>query len=125
MGTADVLNEHKGHEFRLSYDYDFRGAFNVSALSVTPGVGVTYRSRQLNDYYYGVRSDEVIPGRPQYEVGDSTGLLASVRANYRLYERWSVMAMTSVEWLGSEITDSPIVEKDYEISMLVGVMYRF
>ena len=124
-GTADVLNEHRGHEVRLTYDYDFRGAFGAAELSVTPGAGVTYRSSDLNDYYYGVRSDEAIAGRPEYEAGDSAGLLASVRANYMLSERWSVMAMTSVEWLGGEITDSPIVEKDYEISALVGVMYRF
>jgi outer membrane protein len=125
MGTADILNEHKGHEFRLSYGYDFRGAFNVPDLSVTPGVGVTYRSRQLNDYYYGVRSDEAIPGRPEYNVGDSAGLLTSLRFNYRLNEQWNVMAMTSVQWLGGEITDSPIVEKHYRASMLLGVMYRF
>jgi len=124
-GTSDVLNEHRGHEVRLTYDYDFRGAFGVTELSVTPGAGLTYRSSDLNDYYYGVRSDEAAPGRPEYEAGDSTGLLASLRANYMLNERWSVMAMTAVEWLGSEITDSPIVDKDYEVSALLGVMYRF
>lgn len=124
-GTADVLNEHRGHELRLTYDYDFRGAFNVPELSLTPGAGFIYRSSDLNDYYYGVRSDEVIAGRPEYNVGDSTGLLVSLRLNYLLDERWSVMAMTAAEWLGSEITDSPIVEKDYEITLLLGVMYRF
>jgi outer membrane protein len=86
---------------------------------------MTYRSRQLNDYYYGVRSDEVIPSRPEYDVGDSIGLLAALRLNYRLNEQWSVMAMSSIQWLGSEITNSPIVEKDYMASLLLGIMYRF
>ena len=99
--SADVLNEHKGHQVRLSYNYDFRGAANIRDLLVTPSIGVTYRSRQLNDYYYGVRSDEAILGRPEYDVGDSTGLLAALKLNYRLDEQWSVMAMTSVQWLGS------------------------
>ena len=125
LATADVLNEHRGHEVRLSYDYDFRGAFNVPELSLTPGVGVTYRSSDLNDYYYGVRSDEATPGRLQYDVGDSSGLLTSLRLNYMLDEQWSVMAMASVQWLGSEITDSPIVEKHYMASLLLGMMYRF
>jgi len=123
--SADVLNEHKGHQVRLSYNYDFRGAANIRDLLVTPSVGVTYRSSQLNDYYYGVRSDEAIPGRPEYHVGDSIGLLTALRLNYRLDEQWSVMAMTSVQWLGSEITDSPIVEKHYMASLLLGIMYRF
>jgi len=60
---------------------------------------ITYRSRQLNDYYYGVRSSEAIPGRPEYDVGDSVGLLTALRLNYRLNELWSVMAMGSVQWL--------------------------
>jgi len=124
-GTADVLNEHKGHEIRISYDYAFRGAFNLPDLSVTPGAGFNYRSSDLNDYYYGVRSDEATPVRPEYDVGDSTGLLAALRLNYRLNEQWSVMGMTSIQWLGSEITDSPIVEKHYVASLLLGIMYRF
>ena len=123
--SADVLNEHKGHEVRLSYNYDFRGPANIRDLMVTPSIGVTYRSSQLNDYYYGVRSSEAIPGRPEYDVGDSIGLLTALRLNYRLNERWSVMGMAAVQWLGSEITDSPIVEKDYMASMLLGIMCRF
>jgi outer membrane protein len=123
--SADVLNEHKGHQVRLSYNYDFRGAANILDLLVTPSIGVTYRSRRLNDYYYGVRCDEAITGRPEYDVGDSTGLLTALRLNYRLNEQWSVMSMAAVQWLGSEITDSPIVEKHYMASILLGIMYRF
>ena len=123
--SADVLNEHKGHEVRLSYNYDFRGVANIRDLLVTPSAGVTYRSSNLNDYYYGVRSNEAMPGRPEYHAGDSIGLLTSLRLNYRLDEKWSAMAMASVQWLGSEITDSPIVEKHYMASFLLGIMYRF
>ena len=123
--SADVLNEHKGHEVRLSYNYDFRGPANIRDLLVTPSIGVTYRSSRLNDYYYGVRSDEAIPGRPEYNVGDSAGLLTALRLNYRLSERWSAMGMAFVQWLGSEITDSPIVEKHYRASFMVGIMCRF
>lgn len=123
--TADVLNEHKGYEVTLSYNYDFRAAANIRDLLVTPSIGVTYRSRHLNDYYYGVRSSEAISGRPQYSIGDSTGLMAALRLNYRFGERWSVMSMASIEWLGSEITDSPIVEKHYVASFLLGIMRRF
>lgn len=123
--SADVLNEHQGHEVRLSYNYDFRGAANIRDLLVTPSIGVAYRSSRLNNYYYGVRSSEAIPGRPEYNVGDSTGLLTALRLNYRLDESWSVMGMASVQWLGSEITDSPIVEKHYRASLLLGIMCRF
>jgi outer membrane protein len=123
--SADVLNEHQGHEVRLSYNYDFRGPAGIRDLMVTPSIGVTYRSSGLNDYYYGVRSDEAIPGRPEYNVGDSIGLLTALRLNYRFNERWSVMGMAGVQLLGSEITDSPIVERNYRASLLLGIIRRF
>ena len=123
--TADVLNEHRGHQVRLSYNYDFRGPAGIRDLMVTPSVGVAYRSSDLNDYYYGVRSGEAIAGRPEYHAGDSIGLMTALRLNYRLDERWSAMAMGSVQWLGSEITESPIVARDYTASVLLGILYRF
>ncbi|MBC8469094.1 MAG: MipA/OmpV family protein [Planctomycetes bacterium] len=124
FGT-DILNEHKGHELRLSYSYDFRDMLKIPALTLTPNIGVNYRSRQLNDYYYGVRASEVIAGRPEYYVGDSTGLMAGVRLNYTLSENLSLMGMISFEWLGDEIKNSPIVDEDHIESFLLGIMYRF
>ena len=64
-------------------------------------------------------------GRPQYDAGDSTGLTTGLRLNYRLDDRWSLMGMAFLEWLGDEITESPIVDKDYVASFLIGIMYRF
>jgi outer membrane scaffolding protein for murein synthesis (MipA/OmpV family) len=52
-------------------------------------------------------------------------MLTALRLNYRFNDRWSVMGMAAIQWLGSEITNSPIVEKDYMASMLLGIMYRF
>lgn len=121
--AADILGEHKGHEFRFSYSYDFRDAFQKPSLMITPIIGVNYRSHQLNDYYYGVRASEAIAGRPKYDAGDSTGLMAGVRVNYKLSE--SLMSMISFEWLGNEIKDSPIVDEDHIESFLLGLIYRF
>lgn len=123
--SADVLGEHEGYELHMSYGYDFNGVFKLPELKVTPSIGVNYRSSQLNDYYYGVRSSEAIAGRPRYDAGDSTGLTTRLRLNYRLDARWSLMGMASLEWLGEEITDSPIVDEDYVGSFLIGIMYRF
>ncbi len=123
--SADVLGEHEGYELGLSYGYDFNGPFKLPDLRVTPSVGVSYRSSQLNDYYYGVRSSEAAAGRPRYKAGDSSGPTAGLRLNYRLDDRWSLMGMASLKWLGDEITDSPIVDEGYVASFLIGIMYRF
>lgn len=123
--AADILNEHKGYELRLYYSYDFRNIFKISALTVTPNLGLAYRSRQLNDYYYGVSASEAIAGRPKYNVGDSTGLMSGLRANYKLSEKLSLMGLISFEWLGDEIRNSPIVDEDYIESFLLGITYKF
>lgn len=123
--AADILNEHKGHELRLYYSYDFRDILKGPALTMTPNIGLSYRSRQLNDYYYGVRASEVIAGRPEYNVGDSTGLIAGLRINYMYSENLSLMGLISFEWLGDEIKNSPIVDENHIESFLLGIMYRF
>ena len=123
--SADILNEHKGYELGLSYSYDFRKALGNPSLTMTPGIGFSYRSSQLNDYYYGVRASEAIAGRPEYKVGDSVGLTAGIRLNYIYSDRVSFMGMMSFEWLGDEIRNSPIVEEDYLETFILGIMYRF
>ena len=92
---------------------------------LTPNIGVNYRSRQLNDYYYGVRASEVIAGRPEYDVGDSVGLMVGAGIYYILSENMSLMGMISFEWLGDEIKNSPIVDEDYLEAFLLGMIYRF
>ena len=123
--SADILNEHKGHELRLFYSYDFGDAFNSLALTVTPNIGLIYRNSKLNDYYYGVRESEINASRPEYNVGDSTGLMAGLRINYIYNENLSLVGIISYEWLGSEIRHSPIVDKDFLESFLFGILYRF
>ncbi len=123
--AADVLNEHKGYELGLSYSYDFRNVLRIPSLTMTPDIGFTYRSSNLNDYYYGVRASEVIVGRPEYNVSDSIGLTAGIRLNYMYSDRLSFLGMMSFEWLGDEIRNSPIVEEDYLETFIFGIMYRF
>jgi len=122
--TGDILDEHRGYEINLAYSHDFRGALKIHALSVTPSIGVNYRSPQLNDYYYGVRAREVLAGRPEYKVGDTIGLIAGARINYTLSKNLSLMGLISFEWLGDEITNSPIVDEHHLETFLLGIIYR-
>ena len=123
--TADILNEHQGYELGFYYSYDFRRFLENPALTLTPNVGLGYRSSQLNDYYYGVRASEAIVSRAEYHAGDSTGLITGLRMNYFHSENLSFMALVSFEWLGNEIRNSPIVDEDHIESFLIGIMYSF
>jgi outer membrane scaffolding protein for murein synthesis (MipA/OmpV family) len=43
----------------------------------------------------------------------------------RLSEGWSLMAAVQYEWLDREITDSPIVDSNYQASFIAGVLYSW
>jgi len=123
--THDVLDEHRGYEFKLTLRKPFRNVFDIESLNVTPMAGVNWRSKQLNNYYYGVDSSEATLWRPAYDAGGSVGCLTGVQCDYQLTKKLSMIGLLNVEWHGSEITDSPIVDEDYSVVALIGAMYEF
>lgn len=124
QGLTDALSVHHGHEATLTYSRRFRRVFGREKLALRPMVGVSWRSDNLNNYYYGVRAKEARPGRPQYKSGESINPFAGIGLDYRLAERWSIFAMFRHEWLPNEITDSPIIDQDNVISVILGLVYR-
>jgi outer membrane protein len=123
--ATDALGVHDGHEARLSYVIPFRGAFGIKKLGLRPMLGLNLRSENLNNYYYGVRGKEATANRTAYKSGSSVNPYAGVALDYQLAGRWSIFSMFRNEWLGSEITDSPIVDQDSKISVILGLLYRF
>ncbi len=123
--THDVLDEHRGYEFKFSLRKPFQNVFNIESLDLTPIAGINWRSKQLNDYYYGVKASEAIAGRPAYDVGGSIGYITGLQLDYQLTEKWTLLSLVNIEWLDSEISDSPIVEDDYSIAFVLGAMYEF
>lgn len=118
----DALSEYDGEEISVSYSRTLQ----EDKLGITPFVGLAWLSGNLTDYYYGVRSDEVRAGRrPAYDAGADLNWFAGLNASYELDEKWSLFAGFTYELLGGEITDSPIVDDDYTISILAGAMYKF
>jgi MipA family protein len=118
---ADVLNNHKGYEINLeaSKRYDFEW------LNLTPAVGALYHDDNFNEFYYGVRPSEARPTRSVYYSGDAVNWYAQLMANFMITENWTFTASVRYEWLPDEVTDSPIVGRDYTVSTIAGVYYKF
>ena len=119
--VTDMLGQHDGQEMRLGYTKPF----NFDRITISPSVGMIWQSSNLANYYYGVRSDEAIAGRPAYSVGDAVNWFAGIRTQYKLDDRWTLLCDITYEWLDREIKDSPIVSDGYVISIMAGAMYRF
>ncbi len=116
----EITNRHDGYsaELRFSLPREYRWGHLV------PSVELDYANDSFNDYYFGVSPAEVRPGRPEYFAGADTNVRAKLQYGYRLGEKWLISGSVSAEWLGDEITRSPIVDRDRVPSIDVGLAYN-
>lgn len=123
--VTDLLGRHKGQELDLSYTILFKGG----GFDFIPSVGVRWKSENLVDYYYGVENDEVrfdgAVSRGAYQGENAIDPYLGLAVRRKLTGRWSLLGAIQHEWFDSEIKDSPIVDKGYETSFLLGVMYAW
>jgi len=120
-GVTDVLGRHKGQELEFSYTILFEWA----GFDFIPSTGVRYKTENLVDYYYGVEAEEARAGRPAYEGENAVDPFVRLAVRRKLSERWSLLAAVQYEWLDKEISESPIVDRDYEASFMVGMLYAW
>ncbi len=106
----------------------FRPFRITEKLTVVPRAYVTYFDEDYVDYYFGVSQSEAdrnssISKEYKPDGGVTTGL--DIAINYNISETWSIAGFAGVENLSSEITNSPIVERDNIYRTGLGVSYHF
>ncbi|MEQ9562116.1 MAG: MipA/OmpV family protein, partial [Woeseiaceae bacterium] len=117
---TEIFDRHDGLIGELKFSVPKQYAWGY----VVPYVKIRHQDSSYNDYYYGVSPAEATPTRPVYEPGASTGLVVQLRAGYAINERWLLTGHVQSEWLGSEIVDSPIVDKSQLWSINLGLAYN-
>lgn len=117
----DVSNTHEGYE--ISADYSFRWV--RGRFSVAPSVGVSYKSADLSDYYWGVHANEVLPTLAGYQVDGGIGWEAGVRTSYYLTKSMRVAVSANYERLTDSIALSPLVAEPYVIGYFAGLAWQF
>ena len=124
LGTSivtDLLGRNRGQEVEFRYLI----MLPVLGFHLIPSGGVRWKSDNLVDYYYGVRPSEARPDRPAYEGKQAFDPFLRLVVRHKLTKHWSVFSDAQYEWLASEITNSPIVSKDYQLSVTTGVLYAW
>lgn len=118
---ADVSGVHKGYELWLNYSTDFV----LQRWHFVPSVSLSWKSKNLNDYYFGVRADEAVGELREYSA--SSGLNASIKLSARYYisENWTVALVADYERLNNSASDSPLLKDNYIASYFAGVHYAF
>lgn len=83
-------------------------------------------SSALADYYYGIRSQEVVHGAPAiYEVSSALVPEMGVNVIAPLSRSWVSWGTLRYQHLPSAIADSPLVSKSSASTLFMGVSYAF
>lgn len=110
---SELFGTSNGTEIKTTLSRTFRhGPFWM-----TPDVSVSYLSNDHVDYYYGVRANEASPTRPGYKGLNTTNQSIGLTfATPIFFEGMTRITVTNT-WLGSEIRNSPLVDKSSTLSL--------
>ncbi|MEO1596477.1 MAG: MipA/OmpV family protein [Pseudomonadota bacterium] len=120
----DVSATHGGYELFVDYAYRWRHDRWV----IKPSLGVSYHSRSLNDYYWGVTADEAAESAgalPQYRLQAGINAHARLAAQYIVSKHWSFAAALEYERMNDDAAQSPIVAQRSVRGYFAGMSYRF
>ncbi len=125
-GASIQFGEH-GSEAMLSA---FR-PYSVSAqFSLVPGIHIKGFSGNYVNYYFGITSDESNKSsrdnlNKKYKADAATSIGATLTAEYKYNEKFSVIGILAIEKFSNEVTNSPIVDDTPLFITSIGAKYFF
>lgn len=117
----DVLNQIGGG----GANAQIQRGFQSGITRFTPRIGLLWQSDDLANHDFGVPASAAQPGRPAYDVGDYISFEVGVGTFVELTREWRIVANLAVEFLPSEVTNSPLVADDYVLKGFFAVTYVF
>ena len=90
----------------------------------------TFNDSSYTDYYFGVTEKEAAkPGNYKidkaYKPGSSYSMGFEISGEHRFTESVSMVAMAGIEYLSSDVKDSPVVENNFIYETALGLKYTF
>lgn len=117
----DISGEESGQEAGFSITYPWQ----IAGFELRPGLNISWLSKKRVDYLYGVSEREATANRPAYHPDSGLEIGAELMILRPFLDKYTLVGLIEVSKPGGEITDSPIVDEDIEVSAAIGVMYRF
>lgn len=120
---ADASGASEGYELEAKYGYEFE----IGRGSLTPGISVSYLSKDMANYYYGTLKEEVARGVVNYKPGAATIPKLGVTYMHPIGQDWRFMSALQYKFLPSKISDSPLLESKPkgETSIIFGLTRSF
>lgn len=117
----DVSGTHDGYELYASYSYGWRN----QRLYVEPSIGASYKSADLNNYYWGISDDESSVVVDPYTADAGVNWHTRLMVGYQLSKNWGLSLVAEYERINDEAAASPIVEERDVLGYFAGLAYRF
>lgn len=117
----DVSGTHEGFELYADYSYGWRN----QRLYIEPSFGASYKSDDLNNYYWGVTEEEAGVVAFPYEAASGLNWHARLMFGYQLTRHWGVSLVAQYERLNDEAAASPIVDDENMLGWFAGLSVRF
>ncbi|ABI37901.1 MltA-interacting MipA family protein [Shewanella sp. MR-4] len=117
----DITGVHQGNEIQLRLKHS--QAFSWGALGFE--VGAIRKSENLVSYYYKLTKEEEGPLHPKYNPSAAINYHARTVVNVPIFDNVNFVGILEYTWLGQEITDSVLIDKDGYVSGFVGISYDF
>jgi outer membrane protein len=121
--VTDLLDNSNGQELSVSLGNTYILANWMTTL--TPALGIKWQSADLVNYYYGVKPNEARANRPIYRGESSFNYYANVNTAALLTKRSTLFAMVEYEYLGEEISASPLLDEGKIVSIFLGYGWQF
>ena len=117
---AEVSDRHEGLISQLAFSLPLEWPRGY----LVPSVEFIHQDSDYVNYYYSVKQVSATPTRPAYSGDAATNLAVKARWGYALNEKWLLSGAIGLEFLDSEIKDSPIVDSDDLWSARLGFAYN-
>ena len=87
--------------------------FSLGRTRLSPSVALNWQNAKLANHEFGVPADKATPTRPAYKLDDIISVEGGMGCFIELPKDWAFIVNMNVEFLNSDVTDSPIVSEDY------------
>ncbi len=125
---SDVLGNHKGQEIEIRFGEPFYTEKWNGGPELTVGLsgGFRWQSKDVVDYYYGVKNSEATPNRKKHQGNSALIPFFGVEVKTRIAKHFSLKGGLMYEHLPSTITQSPLTSSsDIELRTHLGLSYWF
>jgi len=123
--SVDIASLAPTDSTSILVDLFYSHLFLYRNWDIYAGVGFTYYSSNIIDYYLGIDHDEVTSERPFYHADDGFRSQLEIFARHPISKTWTFNAGITQSYYSNAISDSPLVRKHHITQVMLGAVYVF